>query len=310
MSKVSIIVPLYNKAPYITKALESVKTQTVTDWECIIVNDGSTDNSVEIVERLMINDDRFRLINQKNAGVSAARNKGIAESKGEYVCFLDADDWWAPTFLEKMMRLVADYPEAGIYGCNYYYVYNGVENRVLNYFGAGYINYAKMYLDQKKMPLWTGAVLIPRMVLRNVGLFNEKYKLNEDFDLWVRIAAKYKVVLSGTPLAYYNQDVELAWRAIGKLYKPECQLAFDVSPLRQYMEDNEDIKHVVEMVQIVCLRQYYVSKEYHEAALQVLSGIDLTFYEKCDFAAYIWKPIWLTRFVMKLVHYKKKIFAR
>lgn len=122
--KYSIIVPLYNKAPYVKKALESIVSQTFTDWECIIVDDGSTDNSAGICEGIIhpfIHSavHPIRLIKQANSGVAAARNNGVAISNGEYVCFLDADDWWEPTFLEEMDKLTKEYPDAGLYATNY-----------------------------------------------------------------------------------------------------------------------------------------------------------------------------------------------
>lgn len=115
----SVIIPLYNKAPYIGKALQSVLEQTFDDFEIIVVDDGSTDDSYSVAKAVLETSERpFKLIHQENAGVSTARNKGVAASSGEYICFLDGDDWWAPTFLEKMDELIQDYPEAGIYGTN------------------------------------------------------------------------------------------------------------------------------------------------------------------------------------------------
>ena len=124
MTKVSVIIPIYNKTLYVAKALDSVLAQTFTDYECIIINDGSTDDSASVVKQWIQNkacSDRFRLINQQNAGVSEARNHGIASSQGEYVAFLDADDWWSPTYLEKMISFAAEYPEAGVWARNYVY---------------------------------------------------------------------------------------------------------------------------------------------------------------------------------------------
>ena len=107
----SVIIPLYNKAPYVRQALESIIAQTCKDWECIIVNDGSTDESLRVVEdyiRETMSDERLaiRVISQKNAGVAAARNRGVKESKGQYVAFLDADDWWESNYLEEMSHLI------------------------------------------------------------------------------------------------------------------------------------------------------------------------------------------------------------
>ena len=93
---ISVVIPLYNKEKYIKRAIESVLNQTFQKFEIIVVNDGSTDKSAEIVQN--IKDPRIRLINQKNAGVSAARNRGIQEAKYEYIAFLDADDFWEKIF--------------------------------------------------------------------------------------------------------------------------------------------------------------------------------------------------------------------
>ena len=97
----SVIVPLYNKAPYVCKALESVCAQTYRDFEIVVVNDGSTDGS-EVLAKQILNEKSngipYKIINQSNAGVAAARNNGVAASCGEYVVFLDADDWWSPDF--------------------------------------------------------------------------------------------------------------------------------------------------------------------------------------------------------------------
>lgn len=105
--KVSIVIPLYNKAAYITRALDSVRAQTFTDYEVIVVDDGSTDGGGGLVTAY--GDPRVRLLRQKNAGPGPARNRGIAEAAGPYLTFLDADDEWLPTFLEKSLNLLDRY---------------------------------------------------------------------------------------------------------------------------------------------------------------------------------------------------------
>ena len=116
----SVVIPLYNKAPYVKKALESVFAQTFRDFELIVVDDGSTDDSLNVAKEVLDASGIYhQLIHQDNAGVSTARNNGVASSNGDYICFLDADDWWAPNFLERMDWLIKEYPEAGIYGVNY-----------------------------------------------------------------------------------------------------------------------------------------------------------------------------------------------
>lgn len=100
---ISIVIPLYNKEKSVVATLQSVLEQTYTDWECIVINDGSSDNSLEVVKNFIdefkIDDFKFQILTQNNAGVSAARNRGIIEAKGEYVAFLDADDLWTDDYL-------------------------------------------------------------------------------------------------------------------------------------------------------------------------------------------------------------------
>jgi glycosyltransferase involved in cell wall biosynthesis len=115
--RVSVIVPLYQKARYIERALESIRDQTYTDHEVIVVDDGSTDGGADRV--LAFNDPRVRLVGQRNRGPGAARNRGIAEARGEYVAFLDADDVWVPDHLAKAVVQLDEHPEVTTATCAY-----------------------------------------------------------------------------------------------------------------------------------------------------------------------------------------------
>ena len=242
--KFSVIIPLYNKAPYIRKALESVFAQTYTDYELIIVDDGSTDGSADIAEAILqeaigtknseadlsspprlIASSPYRLLKQKNAGVSAARNNGFSVSSAEYIAFLDADDWWAPTYLERIAQLINDYPDAGLYACNYVYYKPGKTHVALN-IPTGYINYPKAYYESNAMPVWTGAAMMPRKVFEEMGGFSLGIKLGEDFLLWSKIALRYPVAFLNEPLAYYNNDVPATLRATRNLHAPEHHMLF------------------------------------------------------------------------------------
>src|SRR5574344_1047459 len=116
---ISVVIPLYNKERYIERALRSVLNQTFGDFEIVVVNDGSTDASVSVVEG--IEDSRIRIINQKNGGVSAARNRGIEESKYDIVAFLDADDVWKENHLSVIAELIDKYPACGVFATSYYF---------------------------------------------------------------------------------------------------------------------------------------------------------------------------------------------
>ena len=230
--KFSVIIPLYNKAPYIRKALESVLAQTYTDYELIIIDDGSTDGSAEIAEAFLqdlpasrLSPLAFRLIRQANSGVSAARNNGFSVSSAEYIAFLDADDWWEPTYLERMAQLIADYPDAGLYTCNYVYYKPGKTHVALN-IPTGYINYPKAYYESNAMPVLTDTAMIPRHVYEKMGGFPVGIKLGEDFLLWSKIALRYPVAFLNEPLAWYNNDVPATLRATRNLHAPEHHMLF------------------------------------------------------------------------------------
>ena len=165
--KFSVIIPLYNKAPYVEKAINSVLAQTFTDFELIVMDDGSKDGSFEVAKRAIENHGNCHLYRQQNAGVSVARNNGVSLSQGKYLCFLDADDWWEPTFMEEMSKLIEEFPDAGIYGTNYTIV-NETKHKtrvakigVEEGFERGYINYCQAYTKTMYMPLTSISVAIP-----------------------------------------------------------------------------------------------------------------------------------------------------
>lgn len=124
---ISVVIPLYNKGNVVARSIKSVCQQTLADFEVIVVNDGSTDNGREIVRAF--NDTRIHLIDQVNSGVSAARNRGIAEACADLIAFLDADDEWRPDFLETVLRLSERFPDCGVFATSYIYQYNDGNNR-------------------------------------------------------------------------------------------------------------------------------------------------------------------------------------
>lgn len=278
--KFSVIIPLYNKASYLAKAIGSVLAQTYTDYDLVIVDDGSKDDSVEVAARAIEGHASCRLLKQENAGVSMARNNGVAASQGEYLCFLDADDWWEPTFLEEMNRFITEFPEAGIYGTNYTIVNETKrKTRVANIgveqgFEKGYINYCQVYAKTLAMPLWTGAVCVPRKVFDEMLGFPKGVKLGEDFLLWIRIALKYKVAFLNKPLSNYNQDVELENRGVGNLHKPEHHMLWNLAFLEREEKSNPDYKQLVDSLRTYALLPYYVSDTYHEVAQSELKKVD------------------------------------
>lgn len=276
----SVIIPLYNKASYVAKTIQSVLSQTFTDYELIVVDDGSKDNSAAIASEAIEGNEKCSLVKQENAGVSMARNNGVAASHGEYLCFLDADDWWESSFLEEMSKLIDDFPDAGIYGTNYTIVNEtkhktrvapiGIESGL----EKGYINYCQVYAKTLTMPLWTGAICIPRLVFDEMKGFPKGIKLGEDFLLWIHIALKYKVAFLNKPLSFYNQDVDALNRGIGRLHKPENHMLWNLTDLEPLEKTNADYKQLVDNLRVYNLYPYYLSKEYHDVAAQELKKVE------------------------------------
>ncbi len=280
----SVIIPLFNKAPYIEKALRSVLAQTFTDYELIVVDDGSQDDSANVAEKVLAESViRHQLIHQDNAGVSCARNRGVANSQGEYLCFLDADDWWAPTFLAEMSTLIDEYPEAGIYGTGYTIVNErkhktrkapvGVESG----FEKGYINYCKVYAKTLAMPLTSISVAIPRGVFEEMKGFPAGIKLGEDFLLWIKIALEHKVAFLNKPLAFYNQDVEAVNRGvIRKGYDPDSFMTFHFDQFEEEEKKNPDLKVLLDRLRVYSLLRFRFANSHRDRVSQEIQKVDFS----------------------------------
>lgn len=200
---VSILMPLFNKEPEVKRAIESVLTQTVSDFELIVVNDGSVDNGPEIVRN--INDPRIRLFDQENAGVSAARNRGIKEAKSDLIAFLDADDEWKPTFLETIFSLKNKLPTCKVFATSYIYrEVNGTHRLpvIKGIPSPPWEGILKNYFDvaiKSDPPLWTSAVAVNKEAINEVGLFPVGIHSGEDLLTWAKLALRYDIAYSTTP---------------------------------------------------------------------------------------------------------------
>jgi glycosyltransferase involved in cell wall biosynthesis len=207
---ISVVIPLYNKAHQIANTLQSVFGQTFTDFEIIIVDDGSTDNSSSVVSS--INDTRIRLIHQNNAGVSAARNRGIAEANGEFVAFLDADDEWKPDYLATQAQLAEEYSQCDVFATNYEFCKDGGKVtstiiRCLPFIGTSGIlsNYFEV-ASNSHPPLWTSAVMVRKSAIESIGGFPFGIKSGEDLLTWARLACRYKIAYDTSVCATFIFD--------------------------------------------------------------------------------------------------------
>lgn len=203
---VSVIIPAYNAAEFISEALESVLVQTYRPLEIIVVDDGSRDGTSAVVERFVSKG--VRLILQENAGPSAARNRGIAAATGNYIAFLDADDLWMPETVQKLVSYIVNNPDVRLaFGDAGSFGPEGVlfDSAFKKYgfpdlAGRNVVANAFENLFEKGNFILTGTVLVERECLDNVGYFDEKLRYAEDADLWVRIALFYKIGCVPEPL--------------------------------------------------------------------------------------------------------------
>lgn len=211
MPKVSVIIPAFNAMKYLPKTVESVLDQSFSDFEVIIVNDGSSDETDLWVSR--IKDSRIKLVSQPNQGLAAARNTGIRNCQGEYIAFLDADDLWESTKLEKQVRILEADPQTGL-------VYTWVA-----FIDAEGISTGRVFKNCEEGNVWrrliehniveSGSVaMVRRQCFDMCGVFDQNLRsFVEDWDMWLRIAIHYPFQVVREPLVYYRQHSTSASRS-------------------------------------------------------------------------------------------------
>lgn len=209
MSSISVVIPLYNKQDFVAQAVNSVLQSSYPPHEVIVVDDGSTDHGPQRVHA--IGDSRVRLVSQANRGVSAARNRGIDEARGEYIAFLDADDYWSPRYLGAIAELIARFPACGMYGTHYYYFRNDGDRQVPRLRGVkpGAQRVERFFELWARGALFnTSAVVIPRRLFNGAGIrFPAGEQHGEDLDVWFRIAEHWPVAYLPEPLVGYRVGV-------------------------------------------------------------------------------------------------------
>ncbi len=204
---ISVIIPLYNKEKYVAETINSVLAQSYTNFEVVIVNDGSTDGSLAVASTF--SDSRIKVITIDNSGVSVARNTGIKTAKHDWVAFLDADDWWDPSFLAAMEKAIEGHPEHKLFASGRSRVFNEVTERydhpLLPSEGeTGTINYYRVI--SRYLPLINSSnVVIKKSHFDSAGYFIPGQKRHEDHDLWMRLAVNEPVVFVNRELSFYRK---------------------------------------------------------------------------------------------------------
>jgi len=233
----SVVIPLYNKQDYIRRAIESVLFQTHPCFELIVVDDGSTDQSADIVNSFI--DNRIILIQQENSGVSKARNKGVAEAKADWVSFLDADDEYESDFLKEAETFINEHPDSNIsfLGANYYI---RSRERIANTLDitTGIYDYSKLFKDQKS-PNNSSSTIVNRDAFLSAGGCPEGVKYFEDWITWFKLGIIGRFGYISRPLAMYNfieSSVSRAPRDMKEFYNNAVSLPLT---LNEYLRSHQ-----------------------------------------------------------------------
>ena len=206
----SIVIPCFNKQGQIATTLNSVLKQSFHDYEIIIVDDGSTDNSIEIIQQF--NDSRIKLIQQTNSGVSAARNNGIKNASGDWIAFLDADDWWHPEYLKNIHTIITAHPEAKVVSTGFFCkpdTPNWQPNAWPLSSQLPEIEVIKNLPERwlQSIPFFTSSVCIHKNFLQTMHpWFPDNESNGEDLDLWLRIAEHENIFHLPTELVVYRTE--------------------------------------------------------------------------------------------------------
>lgn len=211
---ISIVIPTYNCSQHISSAIDSVLAQTYRNIEVIVVDDGSIDDTKSILKRY---GSKIKYVFQSNSGPSAARNKGIKLSSGEFIAFLDADDVWVPNKLELQTQLMEQYRDIGLVGCGYYNIDSRGKIVSGPFIPKSFKNNSELVREIMVRPvLNTPSVLVKKLCFEKVGLFDENLKGAEDWKMWIQIAKNFPIGFIEQPLlmirmhgSNISDDVEL-----------------------------------------------------------------------------------------------------
>lgn len=232
----SIIIPLYNKENYIESTLKSVLNQSYENFEIIVVNDGSTDNSLQFVKNF--ENKKIKIVNQQNKGVSTARNNGIKSAKGNYIALLDADDYWYPNHLQSFVDSILKFKNESIFCNNYeietvknnikpasFYFQQNIDNIfvIKNYFKA----------SLQSSIAWTSSMCIKKEVFKSNFWFDEQIKSSQDTDLWIRLGLNYNFVFNKNISARHLKFIE---NSLSKSKNLESRL----QTLEKYTKEEEN----------------------------------------------------------------------
>lgn len=269
-SLVSVIVPTYNYGHFIEETLECLRSQTYPTWECVVIDDGSTDDTAERVARFMERDSRFRFLRQTNAKQAAARNNGLRNSVGQYIQFLDADDLIEPEKFERQVEYLEAHPEVDIlYGSMRYFGSENPAERLYWIWGENKPWMPEVSGKGKEVLtalvrhniMATNSPMIKRSVVDAVGMFDERLPPAEDWDYWLRCAA------AGMRFEFNNSPGTLA---LGR-YHISSSSTDRRSMYASMRLIREKIKELTDDEEILALNREQMMKDQETVALEAIS---------------------------------------
>lgn len=205
---VSVVMPAYNVEPFVGAAVESVRGQTFTNFELLVVDDGSTDDTSAIVEQHARVDPRIRLCRQPNRGLSTARNSALQQSRGTYIAILDSDDAWVPSFLEVQVDILERRPDVDIVTGNAWFLGGALDGQAAAPSPDSRPDPDLRHLLQDETAVFIMSVF-RRRVYETIGGFDEEFHSNEDYDFWIRAAAAgFRFVRNDKPAGYYRRRAD------------------------------------------------------------------------------------------------------
>lgn len=242
MAFFTVIIPLFNKEKFIENTLKSVLCQTFSDFELLIINDGSTDKSEEKIQEFK--DSRIKYFSKENGGASSARNYGIEKAQTNYITFIDADDYWYPNFLEEMFENIRRFPDLKVFSAaievetskkiipSSYSIVKTNDCEIVNYFPS----------SLKETAICTSCAVFHKIIFEEIGNFDTKIKSGQDTDLWIRIGLVYPVLFSWKILARYVYDPKSLSKTILQSSKK-----LDFSKFKEQEKTRPDLKKFLDL---------------------------------------------------------------
>jgi glycosyltransferase involved in cell wall biosynthesis len=275
MPIISVIIPAYNAERTILETIKSVQNQTFSDFEIVVINDGSTDRTLELLQN--VKDERLRVFSYKNSGVAVARNRGISHSTGEFISFIDADDLWTPDKLDLQLAALRQHPEAGVAYSWTYFLYEQENSTVPGkpVFFEGNV-YPKLLVEN--FIAHGSNLLIRRKCIESVGEFDSNFPHCADWDFYIRLAARWSFVVVPKHQIYYRQSPSSMTSKIDVIERQMLLMfekAFQSAPIEYQYIRNQSLAWVYEY----CTQQYlqYSTNlsEVHQAGQKLWKAIRL-----------------------------------